>query len=420
MRILIGISGGIAAYKVCNVVRLLKEQGHEVQVCATENALRFVGSATLEALSGKPLANSVFSGVDKVAHVSTGRNADLVIIAPATADLLFKVAHGAGSDLLSTACLVATCPIILAPAMHTEMWTKPAVMDNVATMRARGITVLDPAHGRLTGADEGTGRLLEPDQITAFGQLIAEGYTLPRDLEGKHVVITAGGTVEDIDPVRFISNRSSGKQGFALAEVASQRGARVTLICGEVDRRLSKPANTDIVNVRSATQMNEAVVSTMRSKTVDMLIMAAAVADYHPESRSLTKLKKNGADGLSIPLAQNPDILAGVCANRADYAHKETGKEPLIVGFAAETGDDNHSVLDYAKMKLEKKGCDLLMVNQIGSSKSGVQAISEVFGSNVNSGWILSQKGGEPLRLNEGSKMAIASQILDAAVAYRD
>ncbi|MDO4910635.1 MAG: bifunctional phosphopantothenoylcysteine decarboxylase/phosphopantothenate--cysteine ligase CoaBC [Corynebacterium sp.] len=419
MKILVGISGGIAAYKVCNLVRLLKEEGHEVQVAATENALRFVGAATLEALSGNPLANSVFEAVDRVQHVKIGRDADLVIIAPATADMLFKIAHGAGSDMISTACLVATCPVILAPAMHTEMWTKPAVQDNVSLMRSRDITVLDPGHGRLTGVDEGTGRLLEPDQIAAFAQLISEGYSLPRDLEGKHVVITAGGTIEDIDPVRYLSNRSSGKQGFALAEVASQRGARVTLIVGDVDQRLNKPANTHVINVRSASQMNEAVLSTMSKKDVDMLIMAAAVADYAPAERAYTKMKKSNAGTTtpSIELRENPDILAGVCARKEEFAHAD-GQVPLIVGFAAETGDEKHSVLDYAQAKLAKKGCDLIMVNQIGTSKSGIQAISDVFGSDVNSGWILSAKGGEPLHLEEGSKMAIASQILDAALNF--
>lgn len=418
MKILIGISGGIAAYKVCHIVRMLKEQEHEVQVCATENALKFVGSATLEALSGRPLANNVFSAVDKVQHVSIGRDADIVIIAPATADLISKIAHGSAGDLLSTACLVATCPIILAPAMHTEMWTKPVVMENVAAMRRRGITVLDPAHGRLTGVDEGTGRLLEPDQITAFAQLISEGYSLPRDLEGKHVVITAGGTIEDIDPVRYISNRSSGKQGYALAEVASQRGAHVTLIIADVDQRLSTPANTDVVNVRSATQMREAVTSVMETRTVDFLVMSAAVSDYQPIIRTTTKLKKKSSDNFTLEMRQNPDILAEICANREHYAHKETGKLPVIIGFAAETGDSQHSALDYGRMKIAKKGCDFLMVNQIGSSKSGAQALSEVFGSDRNSGWLLNSQNSEPHRLEEGSKMAIASQIFDEVLKY--
>lgn len=232
-RIVVGVSGGIAAYKACTVVRQLTEAGHHVRVIPTESALRFIGAATFEALSGQPVHTGVFDDVPAVPHVQIGQQADLVVVAPATADLLARAVAGRGDDLLTATLLTARCPVMFAPAMHTEMWLHPATVDNVATLRRRGAVVLEPASGRLTGSDAGAGRLPEAEEITTLAQLLLERHdALPYDLAGRKVLVTAGGTREPIDPVRFVGNRSSGKQGYAVARVAAQRGAEVTLIAG--------------------------------------------------------------------------------------------------------------------------------------------------------------------------------------------
>lgn len=403
--IVVGVSGGIAAYKACQLVRLFKESGDDVTVVPTETALQFVGKATFEALSGNPVSTSVFDAVDEVRHVRIGKEADGIVVAPATADLLARVAHGRSDDLLAATILMATCPVILAPAMHTEMWENPATQANVHTLRQRGVTVLEPAHGRLTGADTGPGRLPEPQQIADLARTVLAGYHLQPTLAGKKVVISAGGTQEAIDPVRYIGNHSSGKQGFALAEVAAHRGAEVVVVAGSVEK-LETPAGARIVSVRSADQM--AVAVTAEAANADVVIMAAAVADFRPANSAETKLKKGSRAerGLStIYLVENPDILATLVQDRA------AGKLPqaqVIVGFAAETGDDDHSALDYARVKIAKKGCDLLMCNEVGHNK--------VFGSAENEGFLLNQKG-EVTEISRGSKQQIGAQILNAVEA---
>lgn len=398
--IVVGVAGGIAAYKACHVVRLLKEAGHNVRVVPTPSALEFVGKATFEALSGNPVSTTVFDAVDEVHHVRIGQEADLVLIAPATADLMARLTMGRADDLLTATCLVATCPVVIAPAMHTEMWRHPATQHNVQTLRSRGVIVLDPAHGRLTGKDSGPGRLPEPGQIVDLALTVLEAGPFPRDLVGKRVLITAGGTQENLDPVRYIGNRSSGRQGFALAEVAAQRGAQVTIVAGNTDE-LDTPCGAEVVRVTSAREMQGAV--DKRAGEADIIIMAAAVADYRPAQEAGAKLKKglNDADLATIQLIENPDILASTVQRRA---RGEIG-QCVIVGFAAETGSAEHDPLELAKAKLERKGCDLLMFNHVGLGK--------VFGEKENSGWILAP-GSQPREVPKGSKFVVAAAILDA------
>ncbi len=289
-RIIVGVSGGIAAYKACSVVRQLVEAGHSVRVIPTESALRFVGAATFEALSGEPVHTDVWQDVPEVPHVQIGKQAELVVVAPATADVLARAAHGRADDLLTATLLTARCPVLFAPAMHTEMWLHPATADNVATLRQRGAVVLEPASGRLTGSDTGAGRLPEPEEITTFAELLlARGDAMPYDLAGCKVLVTAGGTREPIDPVRFIGNRSSGKQGYALARVAAQRGADVTLIAAHTTG-LADPAGVHVVHVSSAQQLDDAV--SKHAPDAHVLVMAAAVADFRPAQASPSKIKK--------------------------------------------------------------------------------------------------------------------------------
>src|SRR6201991_1946547 len=289
-RIIVGVSGGIAAYKACTVVRQLAEAGHEVRVIPTESALRFVGAATFEALSGQPVHTGVFAEVPEVPHVRLGQQADLVVVAPAPADLLARAVHGRADDLLTATLLTARCPVLFAPAVHTEMWLHPATVDNVATLRRRGAVVLEPASGRLTGSDSGAGRLPEPEEITTFAELLlARGDALQYDLAGRKLLVTAGGTREPIDPVRFIGNRSSGKQGYAVARVAAQRGAEVTLIAGHT-AGLIDPAGVEVVHIGSAAQLKDAV--SKQAPDAHVLVMAAAVADFRPVQFQTSKIKK--------------------------------------------------------------------------------------------------------------------------------
>ncbi|UBI01250.1 bifunctional phosphopantothenoylcysteine decarboxylase/phosphopantothenate--cysteine ligase CoaBC [Corynebacterium freneyi] len=402
LNVVVGVSGGIAAYKACHLVRAFTERGHSVRVVPTPSALNFVGAATFEALSGNPVSTQVFDAVDEVRHVRVGQEADLVVVAPATGDLMSRAAHGRADDLLTATLLVATCPVVYAPAMHTEMWTHPATRDNVATLRRHGAIVLDPAHGRLTGVDTGPGRLPEPEQIAKFALLaVEEPAAFTRDLEGKRVVITAGGTREAIDPVRFIGNHSSGRQGFALADVAAQRGADVTLIAGAVDA-LDTPPGVTLRSITSARDLDAAVAQ--EAQGADVVIMAAAVADFRPASESDAKLKKGASDdALSrIDLVENPDILAATVRRRADG---ELDADTIIVGFAAETGDATATPLEHATAKLARKGCDLLMCNDVSGGAT--------FGAEDNVGWILSADGSVD-EVPRGSKHAVASRILDA------
>ncbi len=404
-RVIVGVSGGIAAYKACTVVRQLTEAGHEVHVIPTEAALRFVGAATFEALSGQRVHTSVFDDVPAVPHVHLGQQADLVVVAPATADLLARAVHGRADDLLTATLLTARCPVLFAPAMHTEMWLHPATVDNVATLRRRGVIVLEPASGRLTGSDSGAGRLPEAEEITTLAELLLERHdALPYDLAGRKILVTAGGTREPVDPVRFIGNRSSGKQGYAVARVAAQRGAEVTLIAGHT-AGLTDPAGVDVVHVSSAEQLGDAV--SKHAAAADVLVMAAAVADFRPAQVATAKIKKKGTEGPSpIELLRNDDVLAGTVRARA---HGELPNMRAIVGFAAETGDANGDVLFHARTKLRSKGCDLLVVNAVGDGKA--------FEVDNNDGWLLTSDGTESA-LENGSKTLMASRIVDAIVTF--
>ncbi|MGV0645221.1 bifunctional phosphopantothenoylcysteine decarboxylase/phosphopantothenate--cysteine ligase CoaBC [Mycolicibacterium sp. XJ2546] len=405
-RIIVGVAGGIAAYKAATVVRQLTEAGHYVRVVPTESALRFVGAATFEALSGNPVHTGVWDDVHEVPHVRIGQQADLVVVAPATADLLARAVIGRADDLLTATLLTARCPVLLAPAMHTEMWYHPATVDNVATLRRRGAVVLEPASGRLTGADTGAGRLPEAEEITTFAHLLlARGDALPYDLAGVKALVTAGGTREPIDPVRFIGNRSSGKQGYAMARVMAQRGAEVTLIAGNT-AGLIDPAGVDVVHIGSAAQLKDAV--SKHAPDAHVLVMAAAVADFRPVSQATNKIKK-GPESEGEPvieLTRTDDVLAGAVRARAD------GQLPnmrAIVGFAAETGDANGDVLFHARAKLARKGCDLLVVNAVGENRA--------FEVEDNAGWLLAADGTESA-LEHGSKTLMASRIVDAIASF--
>ena len=399
MRIVVGVGGGIAAYKACSLVRKFTESGHTVRVVPTEAALQFVGRATFEALSGNPVHTGVFDDVPEVPHVRIGQEADLVVIAPATADLMARAASGRADDLLTATLLTARCPVLFVPAMHTEMWEHPATIANVATLRAHGSTVMDPASGRLTGADTGAGRLPEPEEIFALASLLVERPdALPRDLENRRVVVSAGGTREPLDPVRFLGNRSSGKQGYAMARVAAQRGAQVTLIAGNTIG-LEPPAGVEVVHVTTAEQMGTAV--DKHSAGADAVVMAAAVADFRPSNVAAAKIKKGAHEPNSIELTKNRDILAGLVQARRDGQLSGLA----IVGFAAETGDEHGDVLTHARAKLARKGCDLLLVNAVGEGKA--------FEVDNNDGWLLGADGAEQA-LDHGSKALLASRVLDA------
>ena len=395
--VVLGVSGGIAAYKACELLRRFTESGHDVTVVPTDAALEFVGAPTWAALSGRPVATDVWDHVHEVPHVRIGQSADLVVVAPATADLVAKAAHGIADDLLTNTLLTARCPVVLAPAMHTEMWEHPATQENVATLRRRGVLVIEPAEGRLTGADTGKGRLPEPGEIFEVGLSVlsraGEGPT-SADLAGLHVVVSAGGTREYLDPVRFLGNRSSGLQGYALARTAVARGAEVTLVAANT--ALPDPAGAKVVRVETTGEMRDAVVAAAAG--ADAVVMAAAPADFRPASRSEAKIKK-AEDGSSPPLelVQNPDILAEV-------SHHRTSDRLVVVGFAAETGDDAGSVLEHARAKLARKGCDLLVVNDVSGGR--------VFGSAENEAVVLAEDG-TSTPVPRGSKSALANVVWD-------
>jgi len=429
VRIVLGVGGGIAAYKAASLLRLFTEAGHDVTVIPTDASTRFVGVATWEALSGHPVSNSVFDDVHTVNHVRLGHEAELIVVAPATADLLARAATGQANDLLTNTLLMAGGPVLMAPAMHTEMWRHQATQANVETLRSRGITVLEPASGRLTGADSGPGRLPEPAAIFAAAMALAEtsgipdapehaavstpaGPTLsgsassrtgpshPGPLAGVRVTISAGGTREPLDPVRFLGNRSSGKQGVALAAAARDAGAKVRLLAAHMD--VPAPEGVDVVRVETALELRQAALRA--SAESDVIIMAAAVADFRPAETSGTKIKKRDdtADPV-ITLVRNPDILKELVEVRDTASRNQ-----LVVGFAAETGDADGGVLEYAQAKLRRKGCDLLVVNQVGRD--------EVFGQDTNSVVILARSGSEPQEAS-GSKSDVAAAVIDRVSA---
>ena len=392
-RVLLGVAGGIAAYKSAELLRLLTESGHAVRVIPTPSALKFVGAATWAALSGEPVTTGVFEGVEDVSHVALGRSADLLFVAPATADLLARAAAGRADDLLTATLLTVTCPVVFAPAMHTEMWEHPATRANVATLRARGAIVLDPAYGRLTGADTGQGRLPEPQALYAAARAALTRGVLPLDLTGTHVLISAGGTREPIDPVRFLGNRSSGRQGWALATTALARGAQVTIVAANVT--FPAPAGARVVAVQTAAELHAAM--TAHAEQADAIVMAAAVADFRPAEVSAYKLKKGADEPSGIDLVRTTDVLASLVATR------RVGQ--VIAGFAAETDD----VLANGRRKLATKGCDVLVVNPVGGDRG--------FERPDNEATILTADGGEtvvPLQ----SKEAVADAVWDAIVAY--
>ena len=442
MHVVLGVSGGIAAYKAALLLRLLKEAGHGVTVVPTASALRFVGEPTWAALSGRPVSTQVWDDVHDVPHVRIGQSADLVVVAPATADLLAKAAAGLADDLLTNTLLTARCPVVLAPAMHTEMWEHPATQANVETLTSRGVHIVPPASGRLTGADTGPGRLPEPEELfavcerelarsraahdaatTTAAELASDALASDAsvsdasaadasarggDLAGLRVVVTAGGTREPLDPVRFLGNRSSGKQGIALAAAAARRGAQVRLVLAHVE--VDPPATVEVARVSTALELQEATRAALEG--ADVLIMAAAVADFRPATVAASKIKKahqaHAPDAApTIELVRNPDILAGIVRDRGD----ETS--PLIVGFAAETGDDSGSVLDLARAKLLRKGCDLLVVNEVGVDKT--------FGQDVNTVHILRRGERDPIAdVGPAGKDVIAHAILDAVSTLVD
>jgi phosphopantothenoylcysteine decarboxylase/phosphopantothenate--cysteine ligase len=393
-RVILGVGAGIAAYKVCELLRRLTESGHRVRVVPTAESLRFVGAATWAALSGEPVTAGVWDDVHEVPHVRLGQSADLVFVAPATADLLARAATGQAGDLLTSVLLTARCPVVFAPAMHTEMWEHPATQANVVTLRSRGCLVLDPASGRLTGPDSGPGRLPEPDELWRVAvRVLARGpAALAQDLAGRRVVISAGGTREEIDPVRFLGNWSSGKQGYALARAAVTRGAEVTLVAANVEA--ADPAGVTVVPVTSARQMRSAVLSAAGG--ADAVVMAAAVADFRPETRSEEKIKKAGGAPAPLPLVENPDILRELTARR------RPGQ--VITGFAAETGN----VAENGRAKLAAKGCDLLVVNQVGSGLA--------FGTSDNAATILAADGAVA-EVPRGPKDVLADVIWDMVLA---
>ncbi|GAB96314.1 phosphopantothenoylcysteine decarboxylase/phosphopantothenate--cysteine ligase [Kineosphaera limosa] len=437
-RIVLGVGGGIAAYKAASLLRRLTETGHDVTVVPTASALKFVGAPTWSALSGKPVTANVFDDVHEVRHVRLGQEADLVVVAPATADLIAKAATGLADDLLTNVLLTAHGPVVLAPAMHTEMWQHPATVANIARLRSRNVHVIEPASGRLTGADTGPGRMPEPEEIhTVCLQILGQSdpsldagagaapggdtapggpagtthanqpalYAVPQPtLAGLRVVISAGGTREALDPVRFLGNRSSGKQGLALAQVAAERGAQVTLVAANVS--LPAPPGVQVVPVESALDLAEAM--TARADDADVLVMAAAVADFRPKQYVDAKIKKTHAPGHEddapvIELTRNPDILAALVQRR-----RERGTaRPVIVGFAAETGDDEGDVLHHARAKLARKGCDLLIANEVGRDVT--------FGKDESTVHVLvAGSTAEPVTIGPAPKASIAAGVWDA------
>jgi phosphopantothenoylcysteine decarboxylase/phosphopantothenate--cysteine ligase len=388
--VILGVTGGIAAYKACELLRLLTESGHCVRVVPTAAALRFVGAPTWAALSGQPVADDVWANVHEVPHVALGRHADLVVVAPATADVLARAAHGLADDLLTNTLLTATCPVVFAPAMHTEMWQHPATVANVATLRDRGAIVIEPAVGRLTGTDTGKGRLPEPAEIFAVARaVLRRGGPVPGDLAGRHVVVTAGGTREPLDPVRFLGNRSSGKQGYAFARTAVARGARVTVVAANVD--LPDPAGTTVVRAGTTAELRATTLAAARD--ADVVIMAAAPADFRPAHYQDTKIKK-AEDGSApvLELVTNPDIAAELGAGR------RPGQ--VLVVFAAET----HDALAHGRAKLNRKKADLVVINEVGPDLA--------FGTDDNAATVLDADG-KATELGRRPKEDLADAVWD-------
>jgi phosphopantothenoylcysteine decarboxylase/phosphopantothenate--cysteine ligase len=389
LRVVVGVTGGIAAYKAVGVIRLLVLAGHDVQVVATDAALRFVGKPTLEAISRNPVHTDLYEGVAEVRHVAIGQAADLIVVAPATANTIAKLAAGLADDLLGNTILASRAPLVLAPAMHTEMWQNPATAANIAVLWERGVTIVGPASGQLTGTDAGLGRMVEPDEIVAA----ALAAVAPKNLVGKRIIITAGGTREPLDPVRFIGNRSSGKQGIALALNAAARGAEVTLIGANLE--IAVPTSVKVQHVSTTRELEAATKAA--AEDADVIIMAAAVADYRPESVAESKIKKETqGDRLTLELVRNPDILRELSEAR------RPGQ--VIIGFAAETENDRERLLETGRAKIVRKGADLLVLNTVGWT--------EGFAAETNS-IIVVNAAGDIVSEATGSKSSVAARILD-------
>jgi phosphopantothenoylcysteine decarboxylase/phosphopantothenate--cysteine ligase len=389
MKIVVGITGGIAAYKAVNVVRRLVLDGHDVHVVPTAGALRFVGAPTLEAISRNPVTADLYDGVAEVRHVALGQSADLIVVAPATANFLARLAAGLADDLLGTTILASEAPLVVAPAMHTEMWRNPATAANIATLRDRGVTIVGPDRGRLTGHDLGEGRMSEPDAIVDA----ALATLTPRDLVGRRIVVTAGGTREPLDPVRFLGNRSSGRQGTALAEAAARRGADVVLVAAHLE--VPPPAGVTVVTVSTALELDEA--TRRHAASADAVVMAAAVADYRPAAVSESKIKKDATGAqVSLELVRNPDILTALASERRDGQ--------VVIGFAAETSDGPEDLLRLGREKIARKGADYLVLNRVGWT--------EGFGTRRNE-IVVVDAAGDIVAEASGTKLEVAHRILD-------
>lgn len=404
--IVLGVSGGIAAYKACELLRRLKDDGHDVTPIPTPATLGFVGETTWAALSGKPIRTRVDEDAHLVPHVTLGRAADLVFVAPATADLMARVAAGRCDDLLTATILTATCPIVMAPAMHTEMWLNAATQANVATLRERGITVIDPAEGRLTGADTGPGRLVEPAELLLHARSVLADPEVARsaarqDLAGVRLVVSAGGTRERLDPVRYLGNHSSGLMGFAIARAARLRGATVTVVAGAVDHE--PPAGCTVEEVVSTADLDAAM--RRHEPDADAIVMAAAPADFTPASRADGKIKKDDeSSGLQLDLVQTPDVLHGLAQRRDASSTSATGtrRTPLLVGFAAETAGSVEALTDLARAKRRRKGCDLIVANDVSGGA--------IFGAADNSTLLVDEERAIPVA---GDKNVVAHRIVD-------
>jgi len=407
LTIVVGVTGGIAAYKAVSVIRSFVLLGHDVHVIATDAALRFVGAPTFEAISRNPLNTDLYEGVSEVRHVGIGKRADLVVIAPATANTIAKLANGLADDLLTNTVLATEAPVLIAPAMHTEMWRHPATQANVQTLRLRGVAVVGPGVGQLTGSDSGPGRMEEPDAIVAAAMALAvrqqgrrdratsaqDAARGRRDLAGHRIVITAGGTREPLDPVRFLGNRSSGKQGVALAVAARDRGADVVLVAAHLD--VPAPEGVETRTVSTALELQRAV--TDAAADADLVVMAAAVADFRPEATSEAKIKKeNVGDGLELSLVANPDILAELSAQKQP--------DQVVVGFAAETERDPQALIELGRRKLQRKGCDFLVINNVGWHTGFSTDHNEV---------VVLDSGGDIVMEASGTKASVADRILD-------
>jgi phosphopantothenoylcysteine decarboxylase/phosphopantothenate--cysteine ligase len=393
LRVVLGVSGGIAAYKAVLLARLLVKAGATVDAVLTRGALQFVGAATFEGITGRPARTEVWEDVDTETHVALARAADAVVIYPATAHTLAKAAAGLADDLLTTSLLAATCPVLAAPAMHTEMWQHPATQANVATLRERGVALVGPAEGELMGGDVGAGRVVEPEAaLAALADLVGGAH----DLSGLGLVVTAAGTREPIDPVRFLGNRASGKMGFAIAAAAAARGAEVDLVAGPT--QLTTPPGVRRHDVTTAIEMHDAVLRL--ADTADVVVKAAAVADFRPVDVSDRKLKKG--DGVpTIRLERNPDILAELGRTRSEAG----ATRPFLVGFAAET----HDAEAQGRAKLERKGADLLVVNDVSARDAGFEV-------DANRAIVLAADGAR-IEVPLASKRAVADRILDEVAA---